>query len=99
MGDIIKMISGEGEKRRHSQAFEEEKDKQVAELKRQLEAKDLELEEWETLLKMKKNKLEESEKKNLILEQQCKSKEEAIKLLKREKEDQKSLHKTTMTMI
>ena len=82
--DIIKMISCEGVKRRHSQAFEEdEQNTKIAELKRQLEAKDLELEEWETLLKMKKNKLEEAEKKNLILEQQCK---DAIKLLEVEKE-------------
>ena len=93
------MISGAGVKRRYSQAFEEEKEEQIAELKRQLKAKDLELEEWEKLMKMKKNKLEESERKNLTLEQQCKSKDEAIKLLKREKEEQNSLHNTTMTMI
>ena len=51
-----------------------------------METKDLELEEFEKALKMKKNKLEESEKKNL------KSKKEIIKLLEEEKEEQKKLH-------
>ena len=46
-----------------------------------METKDLELEEFEKALKIKKNKLEESEKKNLELKLQCKSKEEIIKLL------------------
>ena len=54
----------------------------VTEHKRQMEAKDLELEEFEKVLKMKKNKLEESEEKNLEL-----------KLQKHEqKEEQKKLH-------
>ena len=61
----------------------------VTEHKRQMDAKDLELEEFEKALKMKKNKLEESEKKNLELKLQCKSKEEIIKLLDEEKEEQK----------
>ena len=49
-------------------------------------------------MKMKKNKLEETEKKNFTLEQQCKSKEETIKFLTKEKEEQNSLHNTTMPM-
>ena len=57
-----------------------------------METKDLELEEFEKALKIKKNKLEESEKKNLELKLQCKSKEEIIKLLDEEKEEQKKLH-------
>ena len=54
-----------------------------------METKDLELEEFEKALKIKKNKLEESEKKNLELKLQCK---EIIKLLDEEKEEQKKLH-------
>ena len=61
----------------------------VTEHKRQMEAKDLELEEFEKVLKMKKNKWE---KKNLELKLQCKSKEEIIKLFEEEKDEQKKLH-------